>query len=187
MIILIFYLSSFHFIVFSHPHHFSLHRPLSDVGILVNNVEVRRMQQKLGIPFLCSSQAIEELQEGLLCDISPLITMFITPTTRHHFPSQAPWSHIYPHVMMMGMEEPSKQALTTKEITTTLVEHVMAIIRAEEVPTTAPLITIGLDSFGFVSIIVVEESISPFRRLFGVVDLYSPTPPLLLKEEKRGI
>jgi hypothetical protein len=66
---------------------------LSDVGILANNLSARKFQLKMGVEYITSFRALQELEVGLVTKMNPIITMFFKEKTRTMFPAQAPWSH----------------------------------------------------------------------------------------------
>lgn len=66
---------------------------LSDVGILANNLQARKFQLKMGVEYMTSFRALQELEAGLMTGQNPIITMFFKEKTRTMFPFQAPWSH----------------------------------------------------------------------------------------------
>ena len=109
------------------------------------------MQQEIGIPFMYALQAESFLTSGLRCQINPIITMFVTPESRRLMPSQASSSHLLQKTVVLGMAGVTHQAISPKEIVAVLVEEVKGIVKSDEVSGSAQLITLGLDSFGFVS------------------------------------
>lgn len=127
-------------------------RSLVDLGILADKPEVRRLQQKMGMPFMYARQASNYLHVGLQCQVNPLITMFVTPQSRHLWPSQAPYSHLLQKALLLGAAGSTKsESMSLKEITALLAEEVKAIVKGNEVNTSTQLLSLGLDSFGFVS------------------------------------
>jgi len=51
---------------------------------------------------------------------------------------------------MMGMKSGEKRAISVNDILALLVEEIKAILRTEKVSTSAQLVTMGMDSLGFV-------------------------------------
>lgn len=92
------------------------------------------------------------IRAGIQCQLDPVITMFVTPKSRALYPAQAPFSHLQPKPIVLGMAGVSRRAVSVTDILSVLVEEMKAILRTEEVSTSAQLVTLGLDSLGFVSI-----------------------------------
>ena len=125
---------------------------LSDVGILANNLAARKFQLKMGVEYITSFRALEELEMGLVAGMNPIITMFFKEKTRTMFPFQAPWSHQLGEALTLGAVAAKGDFMTTKEIAAFLSEEIKEITGAAEVLTTSQLVTLGLDSFGFVEL-----------------------------------
>ena len=125
---------------------------LSDVGILANNLSARKFQLKMGVEYITSFRALQELEMGLVAGMNPIITMFFKEKTRTMFPFQAPWSHQLGEALTLGAVAAKGDFMTTKEIAAFLSEEIKEITGAAEVLTTSQLVTLGLDSFGFVEL-----------------------------------
>ena len=125
---------------------------LSDVGILANNLAARKFQLKMGVEYITSFRALQELEMGLVAGMNPIITMFFKEKTRTMFPFQAPWSHHLGEALTLGAVAAKGDFMTTKEIAAFLSEEIKEITGAAEVLTTSQLVTLGLDSFGFVEL-----------------------------------
>lgn len=125
---------------------------LSDVGILANNLNARKFQLKMGVEYITSFRALQELELGLVSNMNPIITMFFKEKTRTMFPFQAPWSHHLQETITLGAVASKGDFMTAKEIAAFLSEEIKDITGASEVLVTAQLVTLGLDSFGFVEL-----------------------------------
>jgi acyl transferase domain-containing protein/NADPH:quinone reductase-like Zn-dependent oxidoreductase/thioester reductase-like protein/acyl carrier protein len=125
---------------------------LSDVGILANNLSARKFQLKMGVEYITSFRALQELEMGLVAGMNPIITMFFKEKTRTMFPFQSPWSYHLGEALTLGAVAAKGDFMTTKEIAHFLSEEIKEITGASEVLVTSQLVTLGLDSFGFVEL-----------------------------------
>jgi acyl transferase domain-containing protein/NADPH:quinone reductase-like Zn-dependent oxidoreductase/thioester reductase-like protein/acyl carrier protein len=125
---------------------------LSDVGILANNLSARKFQLKMGVEYITSFRALQELEMGLVAGMNPIITMFFKEKTRTMFPFQSPWSYHLGEALTLGAVAAKGDFMTTKEIAHFLSEEIKEITGASEVLITSQLVTLGLDSFGFVEL-----------------------------------
>jgi nucleoside-diphosphate-sugar epimerase/acyl carrier protein len=72
--------------------------------------------------------------------------------TRFLFPSQAAWSHLLDENITLGLSGSKDGPMSVKEVATCLAEEIRSITQASSVLVTSPLVSLGLDSFGFVEL-----------------------------------
>jgi acyl carrier protein len=143
----------------------------------VKNQQARLFQLKMGMDFLASATAAQELELGLTAGVNPAVTIFFKEKTRIMFPAQAPWSHLLEESITLGAGGMKLGATSVKEITAMIVAEIQAVTKASEVAPHASLINLGLDSFGFV------ELGGRIQKNFGIdVQELGLTPEKTVKE-----
>ena len=138
---------------------FSLHTPgflhgrgVKDAGILVNNLEARRMQQSLGGTFMHVAQAVSGLHTGIQCRVNPIITLSVTPEAVEFVSgSRALVSHLVRQTVVLGVASRGTRQVTVGDINMVLLDALKEILRSDDDNPSVPLTVLGLDSFGFVS------------------------------------
>jgi len=130
-------------------------RSIGDAGILVTNQTARKSQEDAGVPFLYVLQAVDLLQRGLLCGVDPIITMPITESLRRNALSMASMSHQMQKTVVMGMANVAQRVSSKKDVLALLIRELQSIVDNKEISPAAQLISLGLDSFGFVSITII--------------------------------
>jgi len=124
---------------------------LVDVGLIADRPETRRMQSRLGFCFMYSQEALNHLNTGLRCGLGPMYTLNHDPKYFSLLASAAPFSHINKKHRMLGMSENTNRALQPADIVAIIIQEIKAIIGVEEVSPSTQLLSLGLDSFSFVS------------------------------------
>lgn len=81
----------------------------------------------MGVEYITSFRALQELEMGLVAGMNPIITMFFKEKTRTMFPFQAPWSHHLAEALTLGAVSGKAEFMTAKEIAAFLSDEIKEI------------------------------------------------------------
>lgn len=137
---------------------------LSDVGILANDIKVRKMQLRSNVEFVRSERALQDLEDAIVCGLPMGCELFFRENAVGVYPNRASFLHGGLKQFTLGADaaKTSDRALTAKEIQTMVVDTIKAIAKHKEVLGSSALFSVGMDSFSTV------ELISRIKQLFGV-------------------
>jgi len=137
---------------------------LSDVGILANDIKVRKMQLRSNVEFVRSERALQDLEDAIVCGLPMGCELFFRENAVGVYPNRASFLHGGLKQFTLGADvaKTTDRALTAKEIQTMVADTIKAIARHKEVLGSSALFSVGMDSFSTV------ELISRIRQLFGV-------------------
>jgi len=123
-----------------------------DVGLIAESPDLRRMQNKLGFSSMYAQEAVDFLLTGLRCGLDVVFTLPTSSKYFHLLTNTAPYSHLDRKPLLLGMTEGiSNEQLQPADVVAILIQEIQSIIGKEEVSPSTQLISLGLDSFSFVS------------------------------------
>jgi len=137
---------------------------LSDVGILANDIKVRKMQLRSNVEFVRSARALQDLEDAIVCQLPLACELFFRENAVGVYPNRASFLHGGTAQFTLGADaaKTADRALTSKEVLNLVADTIKSISRHKEVLGCSALFSVGMDSFSTV------ELISRIKQTFGV-------------------
>jgi len=126
---------------------------LSDVGILADDIKVRKLQLKMNAEFIPSKRALKDLEDMVVCQVPVATQLFFREQAKQLYGNWASFLHGVNGTLTIGSGgDKSNQALTLAEVTSLLITMVKSIGGHDDVSTGSPLFSVGMDSFSSVEL-----------------------------------
>ena len=137
---------------------------LSDVGILANDIQVRKVQLRSNVEFVRSERALQDLEDAIVCGLPIGCELFFRENAVGVYPNRASFLHGGLKQFILGADaaKTTDRTLTAKEIQNMVADTIKAIAKHKEVLGSSALFSVGMDSFSTI------ELISRIKQLFGV-------------------